>query len=155
MHGAQGWEVKLKDAGNCRCLDNKPESGALWGHNIFEELLRAALIRHRKINIAWSHLYVEANKQTKNPLFFRVGRGSVVNTVVNNMVLCALKFIENRPCIKCYHKIRITTTKGHKETRKCWYAFYFDCGDGIMRVCRYPDSSNCIQLICSFYVNYY
>ena len=40
--------------------------------------------------------------------------------IVNNVVLCALKLIENRPCIKrCYHKIRITTTKGQKETRKC------------------------------------
>ena len=70
------------------------------------------------------------------------------------MVLCALKFIENGPCIKCcYHKIRITTTKGHKETRKCWYAFYFDCGDGIMRVCRYSDSSNCTQLICTVFMS--
>lgn len=58
------------------------------------------------------------------------------------------------PRVKCYHKIRITTTKGHKETRVLDMPSTFDCGD-MHHEFADIQAHQLHTINMGFYVNYY
>lgn len=70
----------------------------------------------------------------------------IILPIANIMVLCTSKFVRRVNLMlsvlttKGEKKIK---TKGHKKTfRDVGYVYYFDCSDGTMDVCIYPNSSD-------------
>ena len=66
--------------------------------------------------------------------------------IVNNIVLCMLKFVKKIDLILSALATKKNTARGHRKSfGDGGNIYYLDCGDGIISVSLCPNSSNCVH----------
>lgn len=73
-------------------------------------------------------------------------------SLVNNILLCTLIFVEGGPHVSDYKQINKQKVNGAQETlRDDGYIYCLDFNDGITRVYTCPNLLNCIYSICTVF----